>query len=171
MLSCRFSLRDQLGTIIAFNLNIVKTTLRSHSDNRLISRVNRLRWRLPKEWCALISCLVTIVVWKNLNSLLSIMWYDYLCICFRSFNSLFKVTNQILLFLSQMNIERLLHYYVLIGIVWGWTNSVLAMVWDSSILAYHLIILIEHEAKLPGLTIGNCWQLPPSFLLLLSQQV
>jgi hypothetical protein len=40
---------DELGTIVAFNLDIIKATLGSHSDNRLIRRVDWQGRRLLKE--------------------------------------------------------------------------------------------------------------------------
>ena len=40
---------DELGTIIAFNLDIIKATLGSHSDNWLIRRVDWQGRRLLKE--------------------------------------------------------------------------------------------------------------------------
>lgn len=92
LIHCWFRVWDKLGTIIAFNLNIIETTLGSNSDYWLISRVNWVRWGLLKEWSTLICGGITIIVWKNLISLLNIMRNDYLCICSRSFNCFFQIT-------------------------------------------------------------------------------
>ena len=40
---------DELGTIVAFNLDIIEATLGCHSDNWLISRMNWQGRRLLKE--------------------------------------------------------------------------------------------------------------------------
>ncbi len=152
---------------IVFNLDIVDGALRSHSDDWLIWRVDWLWWLL-KEGGALICRRISIVVWEHLVCLMSIVRYKNLVVnSLWSLYGLFQITNQILLLLSQVNIQRLFNRYVL---PWNRrrTHMILVEIWDCPVLINHLVVLIEENTELSRLAVCHSWELSPAFLLLLS---